>query len=154
MPDLIRTHITFGLRSDSLNPQEVTSLLGILPSHSFSKGDRYNSSAGIRERPFGVWQLRSELHVSSSNVQDHVDYILQQLENKQEILGLYLTNPDYYVDIRVWWECPSETGGFAISSSKMQRLASICKEFNFTFIATCDDEDATEEKVPGLFHNS
>jgi hypothetical protein len=125
--------VSFGVRGDSLVPSALTSLLGIQPSHAFAKGDQYDSKTGIRKRPWGVWQLRSDAFLSSPNAEDHARFILEQVEPKKDVIMTYLANDQFYVDVRIW--CEGEIASFGISSIVLGRLAALCKEFNFSLIA-------------------
>jgi hypothetical protein len=129
-----RVSVSFGIRGDSLVPEEVSLFLGLRASHAFAKGDEYHSVAGNRKRPWGVWQLRSELSVNSLNVADHARFLLDQLEPKREIIKRYIESKDFYVDIRIWCESYTETTSYTISSDILARLATLCEEFNFSSI--------------------
>jgi hypothetical protein len=132
--EYLRINVSFGVRGDSLIPADLTSQLGIQPSHAFAKGEEYASKAGTRKRPWGVWQLRSEASVSSSNIENHARFILEQLEPKRSIIMKYLESDEFYVDLRIWCEPEAGIASFGISSSILARLAAMCKEFNFSFI--------------------
>jgi hypothetical protein len=134
-PEYQRIKVSFGMRSDLLKPEEITASLGICPSHAFAKGDEYSSYSGTRKRPTGVWQLRSEDAVSSSDLKDHLLYILGILEPRRDLIQSYINDRNYYVDIRIWWEGSNAIGSFTVSSDIFARLASLCKEFNCSFIA-------------------
>src|SRR5438067_333325 len=135
MKVMATAHITFGIRSDTVTPGQVTTALGIQPSHAFSKGDVYETPAGLRYRPFNVWQLRSESDVDSLHLEEHAAFILNHLEPVKDRIEAILADSSHYVEIRIWWEFPSDSGGFSLSSTTITRLASLCKEFNFTYIA-------------------
>lgn len=135
-----KVSVSFGIRGDSLEPQKVSSLLGLRASHAFAKGDEYRSVTGNRNRPWGVWQLRSDSHVNSSNVHDHIQFILDQLESKREIIRRYVESDYFYVDVRICFESIYDTSGYTISSSVLARLATICNEFNLSFIVERDDD--------------
>jgi hypothetical protein len=108
--------------------------LGIAPSHAFAKGDDYYSVTGSRKRPWGVWQLRSDSHIKSRDIADHVFLILEQLECRQELINQFIESEEYYVDIRIWCESHAMTIGYTIASTAVTRLAVLCNEFIFSFI--------------------
>lgn len=135
-----KVSVSFGIRGDSLVPEEISSLLGMQPSHAFARGDEYHSVTGTRKHPWGVWQLRSETSISSLDVEDHAQFILGQLEPKREIIDRYVENREFYVDVRIWCESDAETIGYTVSSSTIARLAVLCNEFNFSFIGKCTNQ--------------
>ena len=61
--DCVCVNITFGVRSGNASPEDISAALGLEPSRAFAKGDEFESCSGIHERPWGVWQLRSDDHV-------------------------------------------------------------------------------------------
>lgn len=135
-----KVSVSFGIRGNSLVPEEISSLMGRRASHAFAKSDEYLSVAGTRRRPWGVWQLTSEATVDSLDVEDHARFILSQLEPKREIIQRYVENQEFYVDVRIWCESDAETLGYTVSSSTIARLAVLCNEFNFSFIGRCANQ--------------
>ncbi len=128
-------HATFGIRSDTVDPQDITEYLGLSPAHWLRRGDTYLTNDG-REmiRPFNVWQLRSEGKVDSRKIEEHLQYILSITESLQDRLTKYLHDESIYIEIRIWWESESEAGGYTLSSELLSRLTCICKVINFTYI--------------------
>jgi len=135
-------NLTFGIRSDTLDPQDVTERMGLTPAHSFRQGDKYSTKDGrILERPFGVWQVRSDGMIDSTEIEQHAQYVLSVIEPVRESLTPYLNDESIYVEIRIWCETESETGGYSLSSNIMARLARICKAINFTYILKANDNE-------------
>lgn len=142
-PEALLVKVSFGIRGDSLMPQQVSLHLGLQPSFASAKGDEYLSVDGIRKRPWGVWQLRSESSVSSTNIGDHVHFVLDKLEAKRDIVQLYLHDRTRNVDIRIICDVDDGAGGYTLPSRDIVRLAALCNEFNFSFISR--DEEHAEE---------
>jgi hypothetical protein len=138
-------HMSFGVRGDSLVPAELTAALDVQPSHAFAKGDEYTSVCGTRRQPSGVWQLRSKGSVSSADINDHARFILKHLEPKREVIKRYLANDQFYVDIRIWCESDSPVVSFGVASSLFARLATLCNDFNFSFIATPEEDGENQD---------
>src|SRR5438105_1507283 len=115
-----QAHITFGIRGDDLDPAQMSDLLGLQPSHAFSRGEQYESSAGTRHRPFGVWQLRSDSAITSVELEDHAAFILHHLESRRDLIESFLTQPIYYIEIRIWWEKKKGVGSrFQLTSKRL-----------------------------------
>lgn len=133
-------NITFGIRAQDLSPDYISQILGIEASHSFSRGDYFNTSSGKKQRAFGVWQLRSENYLKSTNLEEHALFILNQLEAVHNKILTFLNNSEYYVDIRIWWETSDSGGGFVMSSDVVRRLSLLCNEINFTFLGHFEED--------------
>lgn len=139
-PDICKTAgVMFSIRGDQVVPNTITSLLGVTPSYAFAKGDEFRSASGIHRRGSGVWQLRSEGAVQSTDLEVHAGFILQQLEPKRDIIATYVNSAEYFVCVRVRCEMFEQVGSFGFSSNMLARLSSLCEEVIFTFIANCGE---------------
>jgi hypothetical protein len=94
MPDYVddyatchRTYATLVIVHPDLEPDVVTEGLGIQPSRAHRRGDIRNPLA---KRPFihprGGWFLSSEGAVQSRDVRRHIDWLLDQVEPKGDVL--------------------------------------------------------------------
>ena len=131
--------VTFGLRAKDLDPEEITSLLGIKASYAFKRGEKYRTRIdkdryGIRKYPFGVWQLRSEECIVSDDFKEHVDCLARLLEPKRAQIGALLAREGMYVDVRLWIESYENVYGFTLPSRQVLTLASLCHEINVSVI--------------------
>jgi len=132
--------ITFGIRSDTLDPQAITDDLGLAPCNAFRKGDEYPTKDGrILVHSSGVWQVRSEGVIDPDGLERLVNDLLVRLEPVRDRLVPYLSDPSVDVLFGIWWETESETGGYCLSTTTMIRLASLCKVMNFTHILMRED---------------
>ena len=136
---LRKVFASFGVRAFKLNPKEITERLGIQPSHSFSRGDKYDTHLsktimGVRTRKFGVWQVSSEGVVKSDDLQDHIDYLVDLIRPKQVEIDALLADPDLYLDVRLWIESRDVVNAFTLRSESVAFLASLCREFNVSVI--------------------
>lgn len=71
---------TFCVYSDKLDPAAVTAKLGIKPSESFTRGSPIVTRKRYGDHPTGGWLLRSRDHVPSSDLQEHLIWLLGQLK--------------------------------------------------------------------------
>lgn len=71
-----RTHATYALRGEHLDPTRIVEELGLVPSWGFRKGDR--GPGGI-PRPWGVWGITSLKLCKSEEPCDHVKALLEVL---------------------------------------------------------------------------
>ena len=116
---------------DTLDPDEVTRLLGIEPSFTQRKGDK----SGSPERPgaslTGIWALESEKSVSNSDLEPHLDFLLSRLESRTStVKRLMLEGLD--ADIHCFWMSEMGLGGGPVlRPDTMRRIADLGVSLNF-----------------------
>jgi hypothetical protein len=136
--------VSFFIRSEStsMKPTEISTLLGIEASRSFTKGDSYlgktldpitkRKHEILRQRPVSIWEITTEGKISSNKVSDHVAYLLDSLEPSEKHLDYYLSNRDIFtvvvrVDVSWKWDDKDIVAtGYSLESKLLNRLASIC----------------------------
>jgi Domain of unknown function (DUF4279) len=84
---------------ESLEPSEISSLMGLKPSHSHRKGDPHIGRSGRRFSDFsqGLWELRSALP-SEAPLTTHLKDLAGLLEERVGILD-QLRSSDHAMDI-------------------------------------------------------
>src|SRR5215475_10644602 len=83
-PTCSRTHATLCVfLPDTIHPDELTEKIGIQPSSIRVKGEVYKGK--LRDWPTS-WFLESEEKVESKDVRRHIDWILEQIRDKSEII--------------------------------------------------------------------
>jgi hypothetical protein len=70
------------LSGTALQPEDVTARLGIAPSHSHQIGDPHGSRGLLY--PNSIWILSSRNHATSTDLEEHIAWILDQIEPRQE----------------------------------------------------------------------
>jgi hypothetical protein len=77
-PDTRKTYVTFRVMGDSLDPDQITRILRIVPTIAYAKGEKY--PAGKRTGELigrtGVWCLSTDGVVASDNLHHHLAYFL------------------------------------------------------------------------------
>jgi hypothetical protein len=77
-PDTRKTYVTFRVVGDSLDPDQITRTLRIVPTIAYAKGEKY--AAGKRTGELigrtGVWCLSTDGVVASDNLKHHLAYLL------------------------------------------------------------------------------
>lgn len=137
--------VDFRICADSLNPEEVSTNLGITPSRAFAKGEKYlgktrnpeskEISEVWRERPRGIWAIDSKKLSIEEKVEDHIKYLLEILEPLKKQLKLYLDQRDIYtISFYIWWEPQGGYGSFEVSSEIIRRMSSLCHYIEFAFL--------------------
>lgn len=102
MTSYIETTVTFKITGDALEPDEVTTLLGINPSESHRKGDKWPTHPE-HSYTTGYWGLESSLSLESSLI-DHLDRLFRILLPQAEsirLLGESGMSPCFYCGISV-----------------------------------------------------
>lgn len=135
----VRSHVTFGIRGDELNPASVSEELEIQPTSAWRKGDVHLGSSGEKKKPWGAWGLNTTALTSSASIRDHIECILQQLMPHRLRLDRYLSDANYNVSIYVWYVGSEGADGYTVPGESIRDLGSLCNEINFTF--SLDDAD-------------
>jgi len=129
------TYATFRIIGDELDPDEVTSTLGIQPSEAFAKGQDYQiRDVGIRKRYIGHWSISSKSFVISSSTEEHAKFLVSLLEPKVDAIVEYIKDPIFLTSIVFWWETNIGHGGFSLRRETMDKLCGYCENIDFHFI--------------------
>ena len=130
-----------GLRiyHDDLDPDRVTGLLGIEPSQTQVRGQVLTRSTG---RPFtppiGGWFLSTKGVIVSKDIRRHVDWILDRLAGKDQVLRS-LQAEGNRMDVFCYWLSASGHGGPILSPAIMRRLGELELEIGFDIYGPYDD---------------
>ena len=147
LSDLV-TQIDFAVRAETLQSNEITRLLGVIPTRAFEKGDPYvgrekSAEGAFREvervRPWGVWHFSTAGLVKDNSVESHGIFLLDKLEPAKERIRRLTNDGEYRVVLNIWYVGPS---GFTVSGSVMARLAELCEEITIT----CWEVDEVEKQ--------
>ena len=140
-----KVFVDFRIRSDILDPEEITKDFGINPKTAYAKDDPYQSKARNpktkqfhlqwQKRPCGIWSLSSENMVSSVRAEDHIQYLLTLLEPIGEKLHFYLSRREtYVVSFYIHWEPVGEWGSYEVDQDLLNRISSLCHYVEFVFM--------------------
>ena len=137
----MRTNVMFRVIGKDLVPDEITGLLDLRPTVAHARGEMHKvPRVGIRPWSNGHWSLCTEKLVASRSVEDHVRFLLDQLEVRTEEVRQILDDHRHRVSISFWWESTVEHGSFELPSSLFERLSHLCDDMEFHFIGTCHAE--------------
>src|SRR5689334_22100177 len=83
-----RTYAGLDIYHDDLDPDRITSLLSLRPTWTQVKGRTLLLRPGGKEftPPIGLWCLSTKGVVDSRDVRRHMDWILDRLAGKDDIL--------------------------------------------------------------------
>jgi len=106
----------------TLDHRTVTAFLGREPSYAHLPGERRNRVG--KPYPNGMWLLSSEKHVVSADLEDHIGWLLDQLEAVAHTLLPYLQSVGAKKDVDCYWEKEGNGGAF-FHSSLLKRIAAL-----------------------------
>ena len=146
-----KVFVDFRIRSDILSPQEITQNLGVMPTQSWEKGEKYQGKARDpktkqfytiwREQPWGMWHLNTQGIVSDLRVEKHILYMLNLLEPSKKRLEQYLSRKEEYrISFYIHWEPIDDWGSYEVDHDVLRRMSALCHNVEFTFMATCGSE--------------
>jgi hypothetical protein len=136
------THVQLSMRSDALDPDEVTRTLGVSPTWAFRKGDEFRSQGRVRLRPWGVWAVSSEQRVDSPKLEDHIRYLLQLFEGKTESVRQIKSRAGFSVQVYLWHV---GYGAFSVSSDLLERICRLCECVNVTVFEVDVDPESPSD---------
>lgn len=119
--ELIRVSASLVLSGKNLDPQEVTTKLGIMPSESFSRGD-YRTDTEKWSR--GFWKLSSE-KIGEEEMRAHIEWLVDQLFPIKHQLQEQLKDPTIRAWISCYWLLPTDHEVISLSSSLLAKIAEI-----------------------------
>ena len=129
-PTCERTYATLGIYPIEITPDEVTSLLGVVPTRTQSAEARPD---GVCDVPAG-WFLCSDGVIESRDVRRHIDWILDQIADKLDAFAL-LRNDGGQSDISCYWLAASHSGGPSLRPNQMTIIGELGLEIWFDFFA-------------------
>ncbi len=106
----------------TLDHQAVAALVGRGPSYADPPGERHNR-VGM-PNPNGMWLLSSEKQVVSENLEDHIGWLLDQVEEVAHMLLPYPQRIGAEKDIDRYWEKEGNGGAF-FHASLLKRIAAL-----------------------------
>jgi len=121
----------------TLDHRTVTALLGQNPSYAHLPGERRNRVG--KPIPNGMWLLTSEKQVESTDPEDHMNWLLDQVEGGALALLPYLQSIGAEKDISCDWE-KEGNGGAYFSSFLLKRIAALDLALGVT-ISFLDEPD-------------
>ena len=127
------------LSGDRLEPPRITDALRTAPTVAYRKGEVYKRSRGREARGrTGVWLLSSEDHVQSSDLNDHLEFLLGVIfaETDEERLSrVQNAIRDYGLeaDVACFWHGERGARPPVIREDIRERLARIPAELELDF---------------------
>ncbi len=139
-----RCYATMRFFGPALDHRTVTALFGREPSYAHLPGEHRNRVG--KPYPHGMWLLRSEKHVVSADLEDHIGWLLDQVEGVAHTLLPYLQSIGAEKDVDCYWEKEGNGGAF-FHSSLLKRIAALDLALGVTiyYLDESDEEVETME---------
>jgi hypothetical protein len=135
-----RTHATLCIYlPDQSNPNEITEKLGVQPSKTQVKGEVRNDR--VRNWPT-AWFLESKGKVISKEVRRHIDWLLEELEGKSEVIRELKTDGSE-IHLSCFWGSALGHGGPMLDAEILKKIASL--NIGITFDIYFEGDDGTSE---------
>ena len=111
--------VTFRVFSESLDPDEITNTTGIVPTSAWKVGERrpFKKPAPLSKQ--GHWHVMSHRTAKSTNIDDHVEEILQRLEGHADYFAALAEQ--HRVDLFIGWSGDTNRGGHPSVSPELAR---------------------------------
>jgi hypothetical protein len=120
MPGLARAVATLRISGDTLNPGEVSGMLGATPTKAQKKGQELRSASGLtRTAKFGMWRLEA-LETASADFDGQVQEVLGKLTDDIAVWNRLAS--EYKVDLFCGWFMEMRNEGLEISDSTLLAL--------------------------------
>lgn len=126
-----KPYVKFYIQGEPVDPDQVTKILGILPSRKINKGD----SDGKKGRTWskGFWGISSNEIVQSDDLESHLEWVLGQLEPIKETLCQIITQDGVEAVLRVVFNIWSHDWDEQISPNMMRRITELKVMFGISF---------------------
>lgn len=126
--------MTLAVRGFYLEPDDVTTLLGVAPTTLHRRGDR--RGLGLPDHSEGAWVLRMT-GTTPVGPDDLLDALLRRVPPPDSsVWGLLRAEYEVTLVLTVFLSSPSS--GFSISSSRLRRIGQLVPKFEFELFP-CDE---------------
>lgn len=132
-PNCSETSATIRIVGESVHPEELTVLIGISPTLRVSIGE--TAPAGTHPRREGIWAWSTKDLIDSTDLEDHVSRVLEQLPPNFRSL----VPSGARCEILCVWRSATGHGGPSLSSELLARLAHAGVDLDFDFYSDVDN---------------
>lgn len=133
-----RIYCELAIVSDTINPDQLTKELGIIPHRSFSKGDTHQSrhSGSLITRPHNLWAVSSKKTISEKqDIKSHILQLKSILEGCVDRLKELKNNDSVELTLWLWFETEDSGIGIDILEPEISFIHDITNKLHFSVIA-------------------
>lgn len=143
-PTCSRAHATLCIYlPDNSNPDDLTKKFGISPSRTQIKGEVRHG----QERNWPTaWFLGSKENVASKEIRRHIDWLLEQLKDKSEVIN-DLRNDGAEIHLSCFWGSAVGHGGPMLDAEILKKIASLNIGIAFDIYFEGDDETSDADEI-------
>ncbi len=148
MPDRqkpVTTHVFLRIEHDTAEPEGVTAVLGITPTHSARRGQLPAGGKG-EPYPWNVWVLSSAYAVVLKDTRAHFQWLLASVGSRGAEMRK-LRQRGYRMEIHCLWMSQGGYGGPELSADIMRSLADLEVDVYFD-VALFEDGTKTSQRSP------
>jgi hypothetical protein len=136
----MKTHATFRLEGDMLDPEAVTVRLHITPTFAHAKGSLFKSGSGWHKRTAGVWALETEKDLFSKCLERHIVLLLDKLEPVAVEVAKLKAEYALEADIVCGWFLARDHGGPTLRPETLGRIAQMDLILDWDFYGPYEEE--------------
>lgn len=133
-PNCDKVTMSFRLIGDDLDPDEVTSRLGITPEWALARGER-RPAPPLQGRPqeAGVWLISTEGQVESTSAERHLVWLLERIEPVADAVLEVRREQGLTADFFCGWFSLTGHGGPDFSPEVLSRVAALDATLSLDF---------------------
>lgn len=117
-----RMFVSFILIGKDLNPNAISSSLGLSPSKSFKRGDMRTITEKWKH---GYWEICSSDNVNSLELETHLRWITDQLMPVNQSLQKILNTQNVKAKISCFWIFRTSRGVFTLAPQLIRHLSEL-----------------------------
>ncbi len=138
------SHMVFGIRGKTLDPDAVTKLFGIEPDWKATRGEPFRSPGQKRGEAVlssaGIWAFSTESRVDAECWEPHALFLLDTLEPVASSIRTYAESGDSDVGITIWCEVDDSVVSEGLPGDVVERLGRLCNWVGFSIILVPEDD--------------
>ena len=134
---LFKTHISFGIVSDTVEPNEISKELDLSPDWSFKKGEVFTSkySHRIGYKPYNLWGIKTEWTIlEEEGINHHIECLKRILIPQRDILKRYKEDNSFELSFSVWIETDDAGIALGLNESEMGFLTEYSNRVDFLLL--------------------
>jgi hypothetical protein len=124
-------YIRFFIKGEDIDPDEISNRVGIIPAYKYKSGDLHGKNNQM-VRKIGLWSITSSGMVNSSDLQLHIEWLLDILEPVKNQLNSIISKPDVYAEISCIFNLFSIEWDSRLEPSLLDRIAALNIKFRIS----------------------